>query len=102
MLLLVDAQRPVHELPADWARKLIVAPGPVCFMRLSAGTAHVGLVEHTRAVGSDEMKHEVDQEIRRQRGDDHDSGHPCPARSSSTTSGVRFGGLPLVVLIARL
>jgi hypothetical protein len=48
------------------------------------------------------MKHEVDQEIRRQRGDDHDSGHPCPARSSSTTSGVRFGGLPLVVLIARL
>jgi hypothetical protein len=48
------------------------------------------------------MKHEVAQEVGDQRDDDYDSDDPCRAGSRPTTLRVRFGGLPLVVLIARL
>jgi hypothetical protein len=61
-----------------------------------------GVHESTGVVGSDEMKHEVGHEVGRDRDDDCDSDQPRPASSRSTTLAVRFGGLALVVLIARL
>jgi hypothetical protein len=48
---------------------------------------------------SDEMQHEVGQEEGREHGDDHGSDQPSPARPRAATPGVRFGGLPFVVLI---